>query len=395
MILRYLILLLALTAGVVAAFQLRSDTGYVLVSYRGFTAETSLIGLIGGLAVIFLAIYYGLVLLQAAFKLPGSFRRNYERRKAEAARLSFEHGITKLFEGRWQRAEVELVRRAADHHVGHLNYLAAARAAQRIGAPDRRDRYLQLVAERAPKLRFMLLLTQAELQRERGEWTAVRASAVQLREFEPEHGYAIEILAESLAALSDHAGLRTLLAEPISKKALPRAQWAALALSSTIALLEAAVAEADLGQLKAVWMATPESMRAEAEAARCYARGLARLNADADARALIESHLQTHWDEPLVRLYGSLHCEDSIAQLSTLERWLQLHGERPALLETAGAVCGKNRLWGKAKSYLEAVVAVSPTPSAFLELARLCEQTQEPAEAASYFRRGLELIEKH
>ena len=391
MILRYLLLILALTAGVVAAFQLRSDTGYVLVSYGGYTAETSLIGLVGGVAAVFLLIYYALVLLQAAIKLPSSFRRNYERRKAEAARLSFEHGITKLFEGRWQRAEVELVRRAADHHVGYLNYLAAARAAQRIGAPDRRDRYLQLVAERAPKLRFMLQLTQAELQRERGEWVAVKASALQLRSFEPEHGYAIEILAESLAALNDHAGLRKLLAEPVSHKALPRAQWNALALSSTIALLQAAVAAADLAELKAVWIATPQSVKAEAEAARAHAAGLARLNADADARAVIEQHLETQWDPVLARLYGSLHSDDGIAQLSTLERWLQIHGEQAELLETCGAVCARNRLWGKAKSYLEAVVSKSPTPSAYLELARLCEQSNEPAEAAANYRLGLQL----
>lgn len=394
MIGRYLLLLLALTAGAVAAFQLKPDTGYVLLSFRGITLETSLLGLICGVAAFFLVIYYALSLLSAGLQLPSTFRRNYERRKAEAARLSFEYGISRLFEGRWHRAEIELVRRAADHHAGHLNYLAAARAAQRIGAPERRDRYLQLVAERAPRQKFVLLLTQAELQRERGEWAAVRTSAEQLRQLEPQHAYALELLAESLQALGDHAALRRLLADAASTAALPRAQWQALAVESTEALLAAAVAKADLAELKSLWAATPAVVRQQASAARRYAAGLARLNADADARAFIEAHLTDAWDETLVRAYGSLHTEDPVAQLAVLERWLQLHGEKPALLETAGAVCAKNRLWGRARSYLEAVLTVAPTPAAYLELARLAERSSEPAEAALLYKQGLELLGK-
>ena len=140
-----------------------------------------------------------------------------------------------------------------------------------------------------------------------------------------------------------------------------------------------------------MWEATPADTRTVAEVAREYATGLARLNADAEARSFIEQQLAKRWDDGLVRLYGPLFCEDPVAQLATLERWLQEHGEKVALLETAGQVCLKNRLWGKAKSYLEAVTAPAPTPSAYLELARLCELTQLPLEAQAHYKRGLEL----
>jgi HemY protein len=127
------------------------------------------------------------------------------------------------------------------------------------------------------------------------------------------------------------------------------------------------------------------------EAAHDYAQGLARLNADAEARTFIEQQLARRWDASLVRLYGPLHAEDPVAQLATLEGWLQQHGEVPALLETAGQVCLKNQLWGKAKSYLEAAVAAAPTPRAYLVLAELCEKTQQPGEAQAHYRAGLKL----
>ena len=57
----------------------------------------------------------------------------------------------------------------------------------------------------------------------------------------------------------------------------------------------------------------------------------------------------------------------------------------------AGRVCLRNRLWGKARSYLEAVIRVAPSAAAYLELARVCEQTQNAEEAQKFLRQGLEL----
>ena len=384
----YLVLVLALLAGGFAALQLGAESGYVLLSYRSWVVETSLLGFAAAVALFFLSIYYGLKLVGFSFSLP---TRSTARRHADAARDSFERGLLRLFEGQWKRAEVELVRRAADHHAGHLNYLAAARAAQRVGAGERRDRYLALVREQAPHLEFATLLTQAELQRERGEFALVRDTAAQLRAREPRHAYALELLAESHDELGEWASLRALLATPGATKALGLLRWRELSSRSTRALLQAAVAAARLDELKAVWTATAPEVRALPEPARDYAAGLARLNADAEARAFIEARLEQTYDEILARLYGPLHTEDTVAQLAVLERWLQQYGEQPALLETAGAVCLKNRLWGKARSYLEAVLRVEPTPQAHLELARLCERTQAPAEAEQHYRRGLEL----
>ena len=387
----YLVLVLALLAGGFAALQLGAESGYVLLSYRSWVLETSLLGFAAAVALFFLAIYYGLKLLGFSFSLPSRWRRAVERRHADAARDSFERGLLRLFEGQWKRAEVELVRRAADHHAGHLNYLAAARAAQRVGAGERRDRYLALVREQAPHLEFATLLTQAELQRERGEFALVRDTAALLRVREPAHPYALELLAESHDELGEWASLRALLALPGASKALGAARWRELSARSTQALLQAAVAAARLDELKAVWAATSAEVRALPEPGRDYAAGLARLNADAEARAFVETRMEQSYDETLARLYGPLHAEDPVAQLAVLERWLQQYGEQPALLETAGAVCLKNKLWGKARSYLEAVVRVTPTPAAYLELAHLCERTQAPEEAQQHYRTGLEL----
>ena len=74
-----------------------------------------------------------------------------------------------------------------------------------------------------------------------------------------------------------------------------------------------------------------------------------------------------------------------------MEQWLGRYGEKPELLQLAGHVCLRNKLWGKARSYLEAGVQAAPTPQAYLDLARLCQDVQQPEQAAQFYRQGLEL----
>lgn len=386
-----LLILLALTLGAASAYFLRAETGYVLVSYGDWIVETSVLGLTAAVVSALLLVYYGLRLLIATLRLPQTVRHALGRRRSEKARASFETGLLRLLEGNWKQAEIDLVRRAADHHAAHLNYLAAARAAQRLAAPERRDHYLMLARRQAPELELATLLTQAELQRERGEWALTRDTALRIRERDTRLPYAIELLAEAHAALGEWEPLRVLLTQTQASAALTPARWHELMRAALLARLAECVDAARLDQLKALWDAAAAALRADAAVLRAYAQGLGRLNAAPEALALILKTLKQGWDGELVLLYGELAAGDALAQLANIEEWLQRYGERPELLITAGRACMRNRLWGKARSYLEAVIRSAPTPAAYLELARLCEQTQNPTEAGKFLREGLEL----
>ncbi|HZR34219.1 MAG TPA: heme biosynthesis HemY N-terminal domain-containing protein [Nevskia sp.] len=385
-----LLVLLVFVAGAATIMLLHPDAGYVLINYGPWVVETSLAVLVIGVGLWFLLVYLVLRLLGATIRLPGSVREAIDRRRQDRARDSFEAGLLNLFEGNWKRAEVELLRRAGDHRATHLNYLAAARAAQRQGAIDRRDQYLRLAAINRPEHEFATLLSAGDLQRKRGDYAAARATALRLRERDPNHPFAVELLAESLAALGEWEPLRQLLAEPVARAALDPPRYDALSVRSLEQLMQAAIAAARLDQLKALWDGAP-AYQGNAALRLVYARGLARLNADAEALALVAQTLAREWDAPLAQLYGGLHANDTVAQLATVEQWLMQYGDKPELLQVAGRVCLSNKLWGKARSYLEAGLAAAPTAQGYLDLARLCQDTQQPEEAARYYRQGLEL----
>ncbi|MEW6167363.1 MAG: heme biosynthesis HemY N-terminal domain-containing protein [Pseudomonadota bacterium] len=391
MIRNLLLAVVALAAGAAIAYYLREETGYVLVSFRGWTVETSLLGLVVALALSVAVVWLALRVVVGGLRLPEAMRDFVGRRRRERAQRSFEAGLLSLLEGDWKRAEVELVRRAADHHAAHLNYLGAARAAQRLGAGERRDHYLQLAAGLAPDIERATLLTRAELQIECGEYAAARATAQRLRTLDPRQPYAAELLAEALFGLGEWEELRQLLLEELAASALRPARRREMLERALIERLRAAERDARLDQLKALWSATPAECRQWPAVRLQYARGLVRLNAQAEALALAGDTLAREWDADLAALYGEIEPADALNQLAVIEQWLTRYGERPELLVAAGRACLRNRLWGKARSYLEAVARVTPSAAAYLALARVCEQTQNAEDAQKFYRQGLEL----
>lgn len=382
--------LLVLACGAAAAFYLRAETGYVLISFHRWIIETSLLGLILAVVVSFASVVSLARLLLAGASLPMTVRKMLARRREEKAQQSFETGLLRLLEGNWKRAEIELVRRAADHHAGHLNYLAAARAAQRLGVGERRDHYLRLAKEIAPEMEFATLLTQTELQLERGEFALARDTALKLRGINPQHPYAVELLADAYAGLAAWESLRQLLLDSGNRDRLSEVRYDELLSRALLECIADAQQQARLDRLKAIWDAAPKDFRSKIEIRNAYIHGLARLNADADALALASTALAKEWDAGLAALYGELHAADPLTQLAAIEDWLNRYGEKPELLITAGRVCLRNRLWGKARSYLDAVIRVAPSAGAYLELARLCESTQNADEAQRFYKQGLE-----
>jgi HemY protein len=107
-----------------------------------------------------------------------------------------------------------------------------------------------------------------------------------------------------------------------------------------------------------------------------------------EAQRIIEDALEEHWDSALVLAYGETGCvsADVLGRIAQGEKWLQQHPRDEALLLTLGRLCRAQKLWGKARSFLEASLAVKPARIAHLELACLLEELGEPGPAQSHYR---------
>jgi HemY protein len=102
--------------------------------------------------------------------------------------------------------------------------------------------------------------------------------------------------------------------------------------------------------------------------------------------------LKSDWRGPLVRLYGLVVGVDASKQLKRAEGWLANHSEDPDLLLTAARLCLRNELWGKARSYLETVLSIRPSPEVYQEYGALLNRLGETDAAAEAYKDGLGMV---
>ena len=131
--------------------------------------------------------------------------------------------------------------------------------------------------------------------------------------------------------------------------------------------------------------------RAAVSWAGAAARAWMQLGDRGAARAVIESALAENWNPELVLLYGESAGDDAIVRIERAEAWLKARPQEVELLLTLGRLCLRRELWGKARSYLEASLALHPGREAHVALAQLCDRIGLGEEASRHFRAAAQM----
>lgn len=383
--------LVALLGAVALALLLLRDPGYVLIAYDVWTVETSLSFFVVAVLLGYLLLHLLVRTLRGLWRMPGRVRGWRRRQRRERARVAFDRGMLALSAGHWKQAERRLLRQVRGADVPMLNYLGAARAAQHLGETERRDRYLHLAHETAPDTDLAVSLTQAELQIANRQLEQALATLTHLRGAEPNNTYVLGLLVRLYRELRDWQHLRTLLPDLRRQQVLPREEVTELEHRVYTELLNQAAARHDIAGLREVWSQVPRPLAENEELLGIYVRHLIELGQSADAEPLLRGLLRNRWSEGLVYLYGLVQGEDPARQLASAEQWAKEHGKSPVLLLTLGRLSLRNRLWGKARIYLESSIGAGPRPETYKELGALLERMGDHDAAMNCYREGMAL----
>lgn len=383
--------LAVLLGAVVLALVLLQDPGYVLIAYDAWTVETTLSFFVVAVLVGYLVVYLTARTLRGLWHMPGRIRGWRQRQRRERSRLAFNRGMLALSEGHWKKAERRLLRQVRAADVPMLNYLGAARAAQHLGETERRDRYLHLAHENASATELAVSLTQAELQIANRQQEQALATLTHLRSAEPGNTYVLGLLVRLYRELRDWQHLRELLPDLRRQQVLPREEVAELEHKVYAELLDQAAARHDADGLREIWSQMPGPLQDDEELLSAYVRHLVDLGKSADAEPLLRSQLRSRWSDGLVYLYGLVQGADPARQLATAEQWAKEHGKSPVLLLTLGRLSLRNRLWGKARIYLESSIGAGPRPETYKELGALLERMGDQDAAMNCYREGMAL----
>ena len=380
-----IIVLLALFASAFAAHFLLADPGYVIINFRDYVVEMSVPVLLG-FAVLLLVLVWLIRKIVLAPKRLGEAAGRY--RSARSGK-KMTRGMIAVAEGNFARGEKMLARAASTSDSPLFNYLQAARAAHLQGRDDRRDEWLRLAFQETPEAANAVLLTQAEFQLDRGQNEQALATLRRLDENSKDHAHALALLGRLYFKLEDWDSLAELL---------PRLRKSSQVKPETLDNWTIRVHKemlnraADSDAISETWKGLSRAHKSNAVLLEAYYEGLMRTGQHDRAEKELVATLKSNWYGPLVRLFGLVESGDTTKQLKRAEGWLKKHGDDPDLLLAAARLCLRNELWGKARSYLETVISLRPTPEAYREYGALLNQMGEADAAAAAYRDGLGML---
>jgi len=347
------------------------------------------------IAIVLFALFYWLIRLSvAAYGMPRHLKKVRAEQERAKSRDAVFDGLQLLFSGRFRDAE-EKARTAMQHDdTRDLAAAVAAWAAYEGGNSGAAVPYLDRIrddgGEKSANMRdaskaYMLLAD--------GRAQEARELLKTLAESDPKNPGVLKMKVEAeMAEKAWDDVLATL--NPLARSGLlPESAAQQIRLNAQMNLIKAKPANRDV--IVAAWENLESASRYDAAMAVTVAKRLAGLGCGEDARRIVEETIDKRgeegWDSALAAVYADCKGESTLAQIERAEKWLKQHARDAVLLATLGKLCMRQALWGKAQSYLEASVALTPTLDAHMTLARLMEQLGKRDEAVRHIRRSAEL----
>jgi len=384
----WLLILAALAVGL--ALAARYNEGYVLLVLPPWRAEVSLNLFLLLCAVGFFVIYLLARAVSHTLALPRAVADFRRRRREEKAAQALRDAWRLLQEGRYGHAMRCAEKSGKDDAASGMLALAGWRAAHALRDPAR-------VAEWAARVRghdgaglqAARLMTEAEFALEERRFDAARDALQQFAAREGRHIAALRLSLRAEQGLGNWREVARLVRQLEKHQALTAEQAAPIRSRAVREALRSL--REDTPGLMRYWRELDDGDRAEPALALETAKALMAAGDCREAQRVIEDALDDHWDATLVQAYGDC-CRagepagDVLGRIAQAEKWLQTRPGDGTLLLTLGRLCRQQQLWGKARSYLEAALAIAPSRTAHVELAQLLDQLEESALAARHYR---------
>lgn len=397
----WLIALFALAVGL--SLFAHYQNGYALLFLPPWRIELSLNAFILIFALVVLGGFSLLKGLDWLLAMPRNARRwRADRRARQAGRFRRDAWVA-LFEGRYQRAErASRAARASedDADLRQIDLLIGAKAAHDCRDFERRDTYLDEARAAGATQSLALDMLEAEMlyQQYRNRDALVALHRVYARSPKLTAALKLEL---KIRQQENHPARVIELADQLERSdAIDPSQAVRIRAQARLAQLK--LEPMDLASLTRWWNGLNQAERDMPRLAAAAARAFARAGAVERAETILVDALEADWNVAPLEVYGELgrlgQGGDGVKRLARAEDWLRHHPNDHQLLLALGRLCHDAELWGKARTYLEASVAVAATPVAHAELGQLLEQLGEQAEADDHYRASLglalDLLEK-
>lgn len=378
------VLLLSLYLGI----WLRQDPGYVLIMFQHWTIESTFWVAALIMITFMIFIYMGLSVLNHIARFPHYIQQWRNNLRLSRAQAKTKRGLIEFSEGQWQTAKKHLIAAAPNTDQPLVNYLTAAKAAEKLGDHHSRDRYLHLAQTAAPDATIAIELTQAQLQIDNQEWQEAAATLEALQIIAPDHPLVLQLCLQLYQATHDWKSLLTILPKLKPSKTLPEQEIHAIKKQAYLALLQENSNEAQSDfDIHQAFSTVPKDLRQDPDLTVYYARHLINHGQDQRAEQFVRDSLKFNINENLLALYSKISKEH--VRIPFIESLLKHQPDSAILHLCLGQLFMAQQVWGSARTHLEKSIQIDPSPMAYYALGTLLEKLEHPSDACRTYRQGL------
>ncbi|MFT7687407.1 MAG: HemY protein [Candidatus Azotimanducaceae bacterium] len=375
------LLLVVVFAGWIGTLIAR-DAGYVLISYNGATIQTGLWVMIGILFGIGVIVHYLARLFRFFLGAKTKALQWGDNKKRRNASILSSKGMIFLQEGNFGRAEKFLISGAKESEFPSINFIAAAKAADKLGLVEKREAYLREALSSNAKASSAVKMASAEMAAEREEWQTCLDHLGACEK----NSTSIELKKRALIALEDWTGLAEIMpqikkVQSNSSKSPDRAE----SLEKTILIEQ--LSRGDVSDEIAVKMfkKAADTLRDDEDVLRILASSL---NNEKEAETILRNALKRTWHPSLLEIYANLGPDTLKKRLKTAEKWLQEYVDDAALLFSLGQMYEISGDREQAKLKYERSIEIDKNKPASQNLAKLLAFDGDIEKSNEYFQLG-------
>ncbi len=387
----FLWLLFIFAAAVGLAAVARFNPGNVVFFYPPYRVDLSLNFFLLVTVLLFALTYFFFHAINITLKMPQRVAQYRQGKRAREGNKALRNALKALLEGRFGHAEKAATRAAESPDNAGLAALIGAQAAHRLNQAPRRDHWLSLAGD-DNTLKTARLMTTLELMVDDHKPEAALDTVAELNASGTRHIQALRLALKAnqqarnwpevlrlVRLLDKHNALHPVLSRRLREMAYD-------------SLLSDPAHDAE--SIRRVWANIPAADRVQPFVAAHAALAFTGRGLHGEARSIIEKALAAEWDERLVRAYRQCAAGEGTPELlAQIERCEEWHASRQADAEltlTLGALCLRQKLWGKAQRYLEQSLSDASENAtareAHLKLAQMHEALGQQDQAHAHYR---------
>jgi len=372
---------LALAVGLGLLLRYREGmVSIVLPPYRfDIGANTALLALIAGFVAFYLIVRVGAQLIRA----PGSFRSWRSKRQERQAHESLSAAVVAFNEGRYEHVEKAGSAALRSPVTAGTATLLAARAAERRGDEDARDKWLHAL-QSFDSLKDARKMFIAECAVERSASTLALDSLDGLNAKAKKSAHAMRLRLRALELAGRWADVLDVASRCRQQGSLSEQAARVVRVNAYESLFEEA--QGTSAAVDKLYKSLSKEDRQNNQIGVAAAEAFALSGQEKRALSLIDQVLGERVEPHLLILFTRLHSIAHADKLAMAERWLARHPDNPLVLATLGRLCLAEGLWGKAEAFLKRADELEPSPFTRLALAEMYDAIGQGAEATQLYR---------